>query len=105
MRCNKSRPQTVTSTTMTALPLLSEVEKELDESGQGAWKRLLDAEKLALAPSANALVAPVAEYNNLLVGTRVIGRLQEAQPQHLFRRACPSQARSTSALMLDAYAS
>jgi len=55
---------------MTALPLLSEVEKELDENGQSAWRRLLEAEKLALAPSANA---PVAKYNHLLVGARVIG--------------------------------
>jgi len=58
---------------MTALPSLSEVEKELDESGQSAWKRLLEAEKLAITPSASALVATVAEYNNLLVGARVVG--------------------------------
>ena len=57
---------------MTAIPLpsLSEVENVLDENGQSAWRRLLQAERTALALSANA---PVAEYNDLLVGARVIG--------------------------------
>ena len=57
---------------MTALPLpsLSEVKDLLDENGQRAWRRLLRAESTTLALSANA---PVAEYNDSLVGARVIG--------------------------------
>ena len=57
---------------MTALPLpsLSEVKNVLDENGQGAWRRLLQAERTALTLSANA---PVAKYDDLLLGARVIG--------------------------------
>ena len=44
----------------------------LDANGQSAWSRLLKAEKLALALSANAPVK-AAKYNSLLVGARVIG--------------------------------
>jgi hypothetical protein len=54
---------------MTALPLLSDV-KVLDENGQSAWERLLEAEKTALALSTSA---PVAKYNDLVVAARVIG--------------------------------
>ena len=60
----------LTATTMTALPPLSEVEKWLDENGQSAWGRLLEAEKFALAHPGNA---PSTKYNDLLVGARVIG--------------------------------
>jgi hypothetical protein len=55
---------------MTALPLLSEVGNLLDANGQSAWTRLLEAERLALALSANT---PVPKHNHLLVGARVIG--------------------------------
>ena len=57
---------------MAPLPPLSEVERVLDANGQSAWNRLLEAEKLALALSANTPVA-AAKYNSLLVGARVIG--------------------------------
>jgi len=63
---------TPTATTMTPLPPLSEVERMLDVNGQSAWRRLLEAEMIALAPSANAPVK-AAKYNSLLVGARVIG--------------------------------
>jgi len=43
----------------------------LDANGQSAWNRLLEAEQLALALSANTPAA--AKYNSLLVGVRVIG--------------------------------
>ena len=55
---------------MAPLPPLSEVESSLDANGQSAWRRILEAEKIA--SSANAPVT-VPEYNPLLVGARVIG--------------------------------
>ena len=55
---------------MAPLPSLSEVESSLDANGQSAWRRIVEAEKIA--SSANAPVT-IAEYNNLLVGARVIG--------------------------------
>ena len=57
---------------MTAIPLpsLSEVKDVLEEHGRSAWGRLLEAEKTALAASTKG---PVAKYNDLLVGARVIG--------------------------------
>ena len=54
---------------MTPLPPLSEVEGLLDANGQSAWRRVLEAEEIALASSANT----VAKYNDLLVDARVIG--------------------------------
>ena len=44
----------------------------LDANGQSAWRRLLEAEEIALASSANA-PDTVAKYNNLLMDARVIG--------------------------------
>ena len=55
---------------MTALPPLSEVQRALDENGQSAWGMLLEAEKTALALSANA---PGPKHNDLVVAVRVIG--------------------------------
>jgi len=57
---------------MAPLPPLSEIERVLDANGQSAWNRLLEAEQLALALSANTPVT-AAKYNSLLVGVRVIG--------------------------------
>ena len=61
---------TITVLTVLPLPSLLELENLLDEDGQAAWRRLLQAERTALALSANA---PVARYNDLLVSARVIG--------------------------------
>ena len=56
---------------MTALPQLSDVATILDENGRSAWTRLLEAEKFALARSADAPASNKRE--DLIIAARVIG--------------------------------